>query len=62
MVTVQEMIFSSLAMADPLAGDMSSGPVNVNPESAIPDPSTMLLLGSGLAGLGFFRMRRKREA
>ena len=26
--------------------------------SAIPEPSTMLLLGSGLAGLGFFRRRR----
>jgi len=25
----------------------------------IPEPSTMLLLGSGLAGLGVFRMRRK---
>jgi len=29
--------------------------VKVNPESAIPDPSTMLLLASCLAGLGFFR-------
>jgi len=25
----------------------------------VPEPSTMLLLGSGLAGLGFFRSRRK---
>jgi len=30
--------------------------------SPIPEPSTMLLLGSGLAGLAFFRWRRKREA
>ena len=27
--------------------------------SPIPEPSTMLLLGSGLAGLGYFRQRRK---
>ncbi len=55
------MIFSSLATADPLAGDLSSDSVNVSPERAIPDLHTMLLLGSGLAGLGFFRMRRKHK-
>jgi len=27
--------------------------------NVVPEPSTMLLLGSGLAGLGFFRWRRK---
>ncbi len=27
--------------------------------TVIPEPSTMLLLGSGLAGLGFFRQRKK---
>tara|TARA_B100000315_G_C14264716_1_gene445878 strand:- start:131 stop:313 length:183 start_codon:yes stop_codon:yes gene_type:complete len=54
MVTV-EMKVSSLVAADPLAGDLSSGSVNVNPERAIADPHTMLLLGSGLARLAFFR-------
>ncbi len=29
--------------------------MNVNPRSAIPNPSTMLLLASCLTGLGFFR-------
>jgi len=62
MVTVREMIFSSLATVDPLPGEMSSGSVNVNPKRAIPESHTMVLLGSGLAGLGFFRRRRKREA
>lgn len=32
---------------------------NLAGSAPIPEPSTMLLLGSGLAGLGFFRMRRK---
>jgi len=31
----------------------------VQVEKPIPEPSTMLLLASGLAGLGFFRRRRK---
>ena len=59
MITVQEMIVSSLATSDPLPADLSSGSVNVHPERAIPDPSTMVLLGSGLAGLGFFRQCKR---
>lgn len=39
--------------------NVSLGTFTVN---VVPEPSTMLLLGSGLAGLGFFRWRRKREA
>jgi len=61
MVMVQEMIVSILATAYQLADDLFSGSVNVQTERAIPDPSTMVLLGSGLAGLGFFRRRWKRD-
>ena len=41
----------NIAMIDP--------PQPITPNSPIPEPSTMLLLGSGLAGLGFFRRRKK---
>jgi len=34
-------------------------PQPITPNSPIPEPSTLLLLASGLAGLGFFRWRRK---
>jgi len=34
-------------------------PATVVVASPVPEPSTVLLLGSGLAGLGYFRRRRK---
>jgi len=40
----------------PFVGDMA---FRLSGQAPLPEPSTMLLLGSGLAGLGFFRWRRK---
>jgi len=55
-----EFFFSDLYDSEVVVGGLSGYTVTV--VSEVPEPSTMLLLGSGLAGLGFFRWRRKREA
>jgi len=31
------------------------------PPSAVPEPSTILLMGGGLAALGFFASRKRRK-
>ncbi len=56
---IEKNVPKLFAVVEKLAADLSSGSVNVNPERAIPDPSTMVLLGSGLADLGFITQCKK---
>lgn len=46
---------------NPLTARTIDGTVNVtgNDQAPIPEPATIVLLGSGLAGMGFFRRKRK---
>ncbi len=41
------------AWGDPLIADVQSGSI-----SAVPEPATVLLIGTGLVGLGYFRRKR----
>ena len=41
------------ASGDPLTADLQSGSINV-----VPEPATLFLLGTGLAGIGFLRKKR----
>jgi len=53
--------FGHILVFIPFDIDDVSLTVTAKSQAPIPEPSTILLLASGLAGLGFFRRRRKRE-
>lgn len=58
--------FSSLEVYDSLLGLIQADPygtsVNITGGAPIPEPGTMLLLGTGLAGFGAMRTRRNKPS
>lgn len=44
------------AYGDPLTAELYSGSIDV-----VPEPATLLLLGSGLAGIGYLRKKKKNQ-
>ena len=56
---VDDMTAFTTASVTTIGGEFFFYNVDDITTAPVPEPSTMLLLGSGLAGLGFFRSRRK---
>jgi PEP-CTERM motif-containing protein len=54
-------VVNALSDADgnSLTANTANGSVTVNSRAAVPEPNTLLLLGSGLAGLLAFRRRQQ---
>jgi hypothetical protein len=66
---VQETIHTGVPNQQParaltgllIAGEITVGGPGPGPGPSVPEPSTFLLLGSGLAGLAVFAQRRTRR-